>query len=113
MWAMYRLGSSTGTRYSDLLELRQAGYDGRTRVAFDLAVQGFGDTVTAMLEETEQVPAETPAKRPRPMKSVPKHTLAQLLGVSDDGGDAEGRTDPNAEPLDLSRFSLPVLELET
>ena len=95
------------------MELREAGYDGRARLAFDLAVVGFGESVEALLSETEQVPAETPAKRPRPMKSVPKHTLAELLGVTDDGGDSDGRTDPNAEPLDLSRFSLPTLEMET
>jgi hypothetical protein len=109
---MYRLGSSTGTRYSDLLELREAGFGGRTRLAFDLAVQGFGDTVSAMLEETEQVSDDAPPKRARPMKTVRKHTLAQLLGIADDGGDADGRTDPNAEPLDLSRFTIPTLELE-
>jgi len=66
--------------------------------------------VSAMLEETEQKPAPAPPKKHGHVETVRKHTLAQLLGA-DDGGDADGRTDPNAEPLDLSRFSLPTLEL--
>ncbi len=98
MIALYRLGHAVGVRYSDLLELREAGYDSEARLGFDLAVEAFGTAFESERTATREV-AATESRRRRATKQVPKHdevTLRLLLGLDDDDDEM---TDPMIEQM--------------
>lgn len=65
-------------RPSDVLEMRQAGYGPKARLAFDAAVVGFVNQYERMRDETVERPAPE-TRNHKPTVLVPKYSQAELL----------------------------------
>lgn len=90
-------------RPSELLEMREAGYGAKARLALDLAVVSFAGRFEALRQETVERPAPE-RKKGRPTVRVPKYSEAELLemlGV-DGGGrqEAGGGWSPTLNPTE-------------
>lgn len=89
-------------RPSDLLEMRDAGYGPRARLALDLAVVGFANRFEALRQETVERPAPDHRNR-KPTIRVPKYSERQLLEFL---GIAVGADRPATE----SAWSVPLTD---
>jgi hypothetical protein len=90
------LAEATGQRYSDLLELREAGWSSGARLGFDRAVRTLKRWADHRMQETIWGVAE---EQPKGKVRVPKYeTVVEALGMAASGGvDVAAALIPDAE----------------
>lgn len=72
-------------RPSDLLSLREQGFDAYTRLSFDLAVAAFGMEFEAAQQATIEVPATKERRKPTTQKQkYDEADFRRFLGIPDE-----------------------------
>lgn len=99
---LYRL-AKLPQRPSNLIGLRESGYDAYTALAFDLAVVGFGEEFEAAQQATVDVPAPKERKRPTvPKAKYDAEDFRRFLGIPDvERYDATERVDTDSVTEDM------------